>query len=139
MFSFFIYTIKTIQSWKQEFNWRIQVDLYKIRNLLWMFYIGISFKIQNNCFPEHWWTHTLLFDFEYDLTEFSANIYLASLWCLYCELWTYFILFSIVCIVDFEQVNADYRLRFWPETCSNEHVSLSARSYWYRTWFFRLC
>ena len=32
----------------------------------------------------------------------------ASLWCLYCYLWTYFTTCSSVSIVNFEQVNADW-------------------------------
>ena len=32
----------------------------------------------------------------------------ALFWCLYCSLWTYFVPFSSVSIVNFEQVNADW-------------------------------
>ena len=40
------------------------------------------------------------------LTKKTPERRQASLWCLYCLLWTYFTPCSDVCIVNFEQVNA---------------------------------
>ena len=54
------------------------------------------------------------------LTALEENIYLfkinnrTSLWCFYCQLWTYFTSFSRVFIVGFEQVNVS-----WASTSSS--------------------
>ena len=45
---------------------------------------------------------------------------LASFWCLYCYLWTYFTPCSSVSFVDFEQINADWE-------CSYEKCHLSKK------------
>ena len=51
--------------------------------------------------------------FEVDNNENTRMASLASSWCFYCYLWTYFRHFSIVSIVDFQQVSVNWEAITW--------------------------
>ena len=46
----------------------------------------------------------------------AGQIFMASFWCFYCKLWAYFISFSGVSVVEFEEVNISWE---WSGTLTN--------------------
>ena len=63
---------------------------------------------------------------------------MASFWCLYCWLWTYFAPCSRVSIVNFEQVNAGicagpgctFSVILWTNTCAKSVLLVAEQPFW---------